>query len=341
MSYSRKASAGSSSESNIDWEGFNQHVADVIGKNTSRIARVVSITDLGKQPRPNFKEKYDASKKEHIDAIKDKGAEVLVGEYYANNKKENGEYISIPLKPNDQVSIVLDFPEVLVNYGKYFDDSGEDRFEAYTAPAMGSWWDKTQGEKGMMLAKGIGLSCAPNKKAKSGWGYALNNTISRLALNCVDKDGKPIYEEEVVDQDFDIGLLLGGICTYTLGATISDCPKKYFNLTVKDCAPKHAQITVPDVPCHIYGLSYAGGNAMEDLARIAKFKPILNTLTLGEGYEKSGLKADFTAYFKTLGNSEEGTGSAKPTATAGQESVTDASQFDDAGDDDDMSMFDE
>jgi len=345
MSYSRKASAGSS-ESNIDWDGFNNHLVEQIGKSQSRVARVLAICDLGKQPRPNFKEKYDPTKKEHIAAIKDKGAEVLVGEYYENNKKVNGEYISIPLKPNDQVSIILDFPEIMINYGKFFDDSGEDRFEPYSAPAMGSWWDKSQGERGMMVAKGIGLSCSPNKKAASGWGYAPNNTISRLAMNCKDVNGKPLCEDEAVDQDFDIGLLLGGVCTYTLGAVIhKEGTKSYFNLTLKDCAPKHDAIPVPDVPCNIYGLSYAGGNDTDALSRICKFKPIMNTLTLGENYEKSGLKADFDAYFKTLNGNDSGggnaTGSATPSGSGGGEAKTDVSQFDDAADqDDDMSMFD-
>jgi hypothetical protein len=345
MAYSRKASetSNSSNSSNIDWEGFNAHLVEAIGKARSRLARVVGIGDLGKQPRPNFKEKYDATNPKHIAAIKDKGATVQIGEYYADNKKQNGEYISTPMTANDQVSILVDFPEVMINYGKFLDDSGEDRFLPYRTPVMGEWWDKTLGEKGMMVAKGIGLSCAPNKKAASGWGYSPNNTIAKLAMNCVDKDGNPIYTGEAVDQDFDIGELMGGICTYTLGAVLHESGgKKYFNQTLKDCAPKHEAIPVPDVPLELFGLSYEGGNDVKALEAFSKFNPIMNTLTLGENYDKSGLKADFDAYFKSLGgnSSSGGEGSASPSASTGEKAATSVEEFDDADGDDDMSMFD-
>lgn len=337
MAYSRKASA-SQGESNIDWEGFNEHLVEVIGSVKSRVAVISGICDLGKQPRDNFKQRYDATKKEHIEALKDRGAEVLQGEFFENNKKVNGEYISIPQRPVDQVAIFATFPEVMVNYGKFFDDSGEDRFEPYTNLVMGNWWNKSAGDKGMMLAKGISLTCGKNDKAASGWGYDAKNTISRLAKNGVDMDNNPICTDAVVDQDFDIGSILGSVCMYSLGAEITKSNgKNYLNITLKDCAPKHEAVPVPKVPIKIFGASYEGGNDADAIKMIMKFKPLMNTLSLGEDWVDSGLKKDIDKMVadnssSASASSNEGTaskGSATPsTTTAPQEDFEDFDDFD-------------
>ena len=169
------------------------------------------------------------------------------------------------------------------------------------------------------------------------------NSYNQIMFGSVDKDGNPIYTGEAVDQDFDIGELMGGICTYTLGAVLHESGgKKYFNQTLKDCAPKHEAIPVPDVPLELFGLSYEGGNDVKALEAFSKFNPIMNTLTLGENYDKSGLKADFDAYFKSLGSNSTsgGEGSASPSASTGEKAATSVDEFDDADGDDDMSMFD-
>lgn len=293
MGYTRKAQAPQT-ESNIDWNGFNKHLVEQIGATDSRIAKVCGIVDIGKQARKNFEEAYDPSKEEHTKAIEERGAEVLNGEYFNDKgKKVSGEYISIPQNPVEQVVVFVAFPEIMINYGKFFDDSGEDRFEPYVCPVGGDWWDKNAGEKGMKLAKGIPLSCTKNDKAKSGWAYSPNNTISKLGLNGVDKDGNPIYEGAVLDQDFDLGSLLGAVCMYTLGAELSD--DKWFNQKIKDCAKKHKAVPVPDVAVPEFGCLWEGGNAKEDLEQVLRFRPVYNAMTQAENWEESGIKAELDA----------------------------------------------
>ena len=339
MSYSRKAQAPQS-ESNIDYKAFDAHRADVIGKADSRVAVISGICDLGRQPRANFEERYDATKPEHIKAIKDKGAKVRENvEFYENNKKTTGDVISIPQTPNDQIALFVSFPECMVNYGKFFDDSGEDRFEPYTSLLMGTFWDKNLGEKGKMVAKGIGLSCVKSDKVESGWAYSPLNTISKLALNCVREDGAAVYSGAAVDQNFDIGLLLGGVCTYSLGSEIN--AKGYFNEKIKDCAKKHQAIPVPDVEVPIFGLSYDGGNSDDAIARASKFNTIRNVLEQGEGWELSGLKKDFDAYFKKNAKTSDDKGAASGGSSASASSAASSTDTDEFDDFDADGMFDE
>jgi len=338
MSYSRKAQAPQS-ESNIDYKAFNEHLVEVIGnKMESRVAVISGICDLGRQPRANFEERYDATKPDHIKALKDRGAEVKENvEFYEKNQKTRGDLISIPQNPNDQIALYVSFPECMVNYGKFFDDSGEDRFEPYTTILMGTYWDKNLGEKGKMLAKGIGLSCTKNDKSPSGWAYSPLNTISKLALNCVRADGAAVYSGTVVDQDFDIGELLGGVCTYSLSAEIND--KGYFNEKVKDCAPKHKMIPVPDETVAIFGLSYGGGNDDDSIARAMKFATVRNTLEQGEGWATSKLKEEVDAFFKKKGGNAGGSASASASASASS-AASKADEEDEFDDFDADGMFD-
>ena len=77
-------------------------------------ARVSMIVDLGIQDRDNFEERYDANKQEHIDALADRGAELVTPTY---GDLKGVECISIPQSPKQGVAVFVDLVEETVDYG--------------------------------------------------------------------------------------------------------------------------------------------------------------------------------------------------------------------------------
>lgn len=282
--FSKKASDRSSGgSSNVDWDGFNDHLLEQIGEEEeNRIAILSGLIDLGVQERPDYVEEYTGTKKQE--------AALKAGTSHLDEEEEN---IITPLKPTEQIAIMADFPEIMVNYGKFFSKDGEDDWKPYRHLITNEWWDKGAREK---LAKGVSLSCKPDDKADSGWAYDRKSTISKLAV------ATGVVPKAPVDQNFDIGELLGGVFTMDVSAEEDG---KYVNIKVKNISKKHDKIPVPDHDVVPFGVMLEGGNDEEDLKQIRA--SVKNTLKRAKGWETSGLKAELDALESSSSSSNTNT----------------------------------
>lgn len=281
MGFSKKASKGSSSNvSNVDWDAFNEHLLEQIGEEVeSRVGIISGIIDLGVQPRPDYVEEYTGTKKQD--------AQLKSGRSYLDADEEN---IITELKPVDQVAIFVDFPEIMINYGEFFND-GEDDWKPYRHLITGENWDKQENK---MFAKGVSLSCKPDDKAPSGWGYDRKSTISKLAI------GSGVIKRAPVDQNFDIADLMNGVITMDLVAEESG---KYVNIKATNISSKHPAIPVPEHDIECFGIGLDGDNDADTLKFIRA--SIRNTLERAQGWETSGLKAELDAQEKAATKASE------------------------------------
>lgn len=271
MGYSKKASKPQSS-SNADWDGFNEHLLEQIGEaSEARIGILSGIIELGIQERPDFVEKYKGTKAQDAKLKND-------NTYLSEDETE----IITEMSPAEQVAFYADFPEIQINYGKFFSADGEDDWKPYRHLLTNTYWD--QGSK-QMLAKGAALSCRKDDKAPSGYAYDGKSTISKLALFT------KAVEKAPVDQDFELGDLLGGVFTLNLQAVKDD---KYVNIKGTGIGSKHAQLPTPEYDLEPFGISFDGDNEPEDIKQVRV--QLWNTIKRAKNWETSGLKKDLEAY---------------------------------------------
>lgn len=272
--FSKKASDRSGGGgSNVDWDAYNDHLLEQIGEEEeNRIAVVSGLIDLGIQDRPDYVEEYKGTKAQE--------AALKSGKSRLDEDEEN---IITPLKPTEQIAIMADFPEIMINYGKFFSKDGEDDWKPYRHLITGEWWDKSARK---MLAKGVSLSCKPDDKSESGWAYDRKSNISKLAV------ATGVVAKAPVDQNFDIGELLGGVFTMDVSAEESK-DGKHINVKVKNISKKHEKIPVPDHDIEPFGVMFDGDNDEESLKQLRA--SVKNTLERAQGWETSGLKAELDA----------------------------------------------
>jgi hypothetical protein len=273
MAYSKKVEK-KASESNVDWDAFNEHLLEQIGEDgQSQVAILSGIMDLGIQERPDHEEPYKGST-EQDKSLADERSYL----------SEDEETIITPAKPVDSVALYADFPDVEVNYGKFFSKDAVDEWRPYRHLITNTWWDSSAK---LMVAKGAALSCRPNPKAESGWAFDGKSTISRLAT-CTG-----VVRKGPVDQNFDIGELLGGVFVMDLQA-VRD--KEYINIKALNIGTKHIAIPNPEYDLEPFGISFSGGNDDSALQQVRA--NIRATMARALNWDDSGLKADFENYEK-------------------------------------------
>jgi hypothetical protein len=255
-----KASKGTSTgSSDVDWVAFNKHLQEVLGEEEQQVAILSGIIDVGIQYREDLTVAYEG--KEIQEKALEEGRATL---------SEDESKLTIQMSPVGQVVLIADFPDLMVNYGKYF--AGEDEFKPYRTLVGGSW----EG-----IAKGINMN---SKKINGVWQFDPKSTISKLAKFCDGVSG-------AVPQDYDIGNLLGEAFAMDVGVKDVD-GKLYVN--AKNVNRKHKMVEVPEHNIEPFGISFGGGNDPKDLFNING--QVYKLLEKAVGWNESGLKKELDAY---------------------------------------------
>lgn len=272
------------STSNADWEGFNQHLLEVIGEDVeSQIGVISGIVDLGLQKRDSYVEKYKGTPEQD---------KKLEGNY--TYLSEDGEEIITELSDAKQIAIMVDFPELMVNYGKYLSEDGEDDFKPYRHLITNQWWNDT---KKQMEAKGVSLTCRKSEKTPSGYAYDEKSTISKLAISS-KKSSKPVC------QDFEVLDLLGGYITMNINAEESK-DGKYVNVNAKDISGVHKSINTDDIEYDLepFAVLFDYENSDECLKQLRE--SIKNTMKKAINWEDSAVKKQLEDLAKEYQNSKK------------------------------------
>jgi hypothetical protein len=330
MSFSMKAQKPTGG-SNVDWSGWAEHQIEVIGtQSKSRIAIISGLVDLGVQEREPFQVPHDEAKPDQLKALEEGRATLGLGKH--PKKKTQCEMIVIPQKPAPQLAIVLDFPEIMLNYGKFFGKEGKDEFRPYRYVYGG--------EFNKVLSSPSSVTCMVNDKAECGASYAGTNMIAKFAVATGSVEG------QLVEQTFPIEKLLGGVCTINSWVKVTEKgDNKYVNFGCKDPSPKHEMIPVPDVKVEPFGISFYEDNSEESLNNIKSFtfKALRETIKKATDYDT---KCTLKPWIEALeggntsnqggseGNTNKAPSQAAQTATEVQstpkvEASTDFEDFDD------------
>lgn len=275
MTFKKKAQVpkqSSNQESNIDWEGFNNHVYEAImeatdnGENTNQVCFISGIVDTGKQPPLEPYTVYDlAEEGTELAAKQQKLLDADFGCYVEDGK------LYIPEKPVDSVVFFVDFPDIKINYSKYFGDGTEEP-KPYRELLAGEW-DKVATYTALM----------PDTS-----GYGGKSRISKLAKATGVTKGNP-------PADFDVGELLGQPFTMDIEVNRGGDKGQYVNVRVSNPSSKHKAIPVPEHDVVPFGVMMNGGNDEEAIKQIYRKSTLLRRLEMAEEWETSDLKKEIEA----------------------------------------------
>lgn len=295
--YSMKAGSDNAG-SNADWEGFNQELKEKIGELDSRIGIISGIVDLGIQTMPDteFEYKGDASQQKLLSEDK--------VEKYGNHIRtdEDGkEWLVLPQKPCRNFAILADFPEIDIDYGKFFSEDGESQVRPYRHILNGEWFKMIDGKRYNVV--NLKASCNKKENKDKVWTFGEKSYIAKLAKACGVAD-------QVLDAQMDVGYLMEEYCMFPLGVEEKN---GYINVKIESPAPKHKSIPDPEwnaTPCFI---NFFGENDEESLKTLKA--SVKNTMAMARNFKDSDVRKqlealgnDFSKFSSFWVDDEEGEG---------------------------------
>lgn len=271
----------------VDWDELNKHVVEAAGTATKprSIPGVISgIYDLGEQNLPDAAVPFTGTKEDEANEMIAKP-----DTYFEDGVDDKGKPCRLkryPQKPVQQVAIAVDFPQVLVDKGKFFGNSkplplrmllnGE-----FTLP----------GEKVRVVGKpyNIRVTNHAEKGEKALWALAKNNGIHKLADACGILDDNGLFRPERLHE------LLGKVAQFQFQVWMKPGKtgdKKFFTETIKLVGMVPEGVPLPEIPDGIlHGVNLYGNNDPEAVKQLRV--AVKNTIKRANNYEGSDLQRAF------------------------------------------------
>lgn len=162
MAFKKAKSRTQKRESNVDWEGFNNHLAErvqqAIDENGPNMVCFVSLlVDSGIQPPLEKYREYEWEDSEQQNKL------------LSNPKVDcyvEGKTFYIVNRPSDSIIMAVDFPSIMVDYGFYF-NNGESEERPYRHLLAGIWEGVAQYTSYQPAADGFSPLSMVSKVAKA------------------------------------------------------------------------------------------------------------------------------------------------------------------------------
>lgn len=222
MGFKKKAKAPKS-QSNVDWNKFNEHleerVEEAVDENGANLDCFVSMmVDSGTQPPDEEYSEYKWEDNEQQNKLlkKDFGCKVV------------NDIFMIPNQASDSVIIAVDFPDIMVDYGKFFSEDGTSDERPYRHLLAGEW----QGVAGV------------TRLAPKADGYTPRSMVTQIAkaANLV-KGGK-------VPANFDLSQLMGAVFTMDVELHAEEKGDNFYvNVRAKNVSARSKKL--PPLECEI------------------------------------------------------------------------------------------
>ncbi|AHK11586.1 hypothetical protein S140_179 [Shewanella sp. phage 1/40] len=319
-------------ESNIDWDEVNNYQAEVLGIGKHQlIGTISSLVDLGIQPRAEQVVLWDAKAQGdsgwRLEVYEDSGIQKDESARLEMRKYRGKEQECLVYQPKDvaQMAIAVDFPEKMMNLGKFFNPEG-DQTEKPFRDIIGNngfgGFRIIDGRRTNVIAKPFNLlETNVNSKKKdtpAHFAFAKNSMLYSLADYCGVLDDNENFHIK------DIGKLLGKVCMFEVEVkwntwkdkTTGEEKRKLETniLPSSRMSPRDLSYFESDLKAKIDqdgygGLLFSGGNRERDLkeARAA----VINTMQLATNWDTSKLKGELEAVKSGGGNG----GSSTPQST--------------------------
>lgn len=285
----------------VDWDGLNSHVIEMAktqDKARSVPGIISGIIDLGEQNLEDAEQVFTGDANAEAAAIADKPLT-----YFKDGFDDKGKPCRLkcwPQKPVQQMAVTIDFPQVMVDKGKFFGNSNPQPLRLllnreFTLP----------GDKTKIVASPYNIRETKHDigGGKSTWAFAKNNGLHKLADACGLLDSNGLFTKNR------IGELLGKVAQFQFQVFMK--PGKnggsFFQEVVKLVGMVPEGVPLPEAPeGTLYGVNLYAPNDAEAVKQLRVC--IKNHIKRANNYEGSILKTELEA----LEGNRQGTDSTAP-----------------------------
>lgn len=266
---------------NIDFEALSAYVVEAVGcedKPEAMIGIVSGVIDLGLQAQEDAKMVWtgDAASEAEELAKNDK-------QYFETLPDDKGNpvrYKRWAVKPQRCVALNIDFPDTMVNRGKFFDEDGVGEDLPFRGLLNNEF-----GLKGVGKVVGKPFSLREQRNDDGTWGFKNNTILFKLAQatnQLVDGNFKPAM----------LGNLIGEAAMFNVHVFLNEhAGKKYLNekLSFNGPVPKAMQKMIPvldDKFMHV--VNFKGEQDLEVLKNLRQ--SVINTMKQAEDFVGSDVE---------------------------------------------------
>ena len=314
MAFKKKAKKPQSA-SNVDWNKFNRHIEErveaAIEENGVNMECYVSmLIDSGTQPAqdPFTEYEWEDSDQQNKLLKKDFGCYVEDGKFY------------IPNRPMDSIILAVDFPDIMVDYGRFFSEDNTSEERPYRHFLAGDW----EGVAGYTAAI-VGKDGA----------YSARSTITKIAK------AANLVKGSKVKEDFNIGDLMGAVFTMDVEVSSEEKGDKFYT-KVKATNLSARSKKLPPLECDIecigimMNLDEDDEPYVEEELRQINSK-VIKRLEMAEEWEDSDLKKALEKLGKlsSASSSSSSKGENKKPASSSKKKSVEQEPDEELGEDDD------
>ena len=274
----------------IDWDGLNNYIVETCGLQDGEtlVGYLSAIYDLGIQT-PNDSE-YESTLSDEEEA-----AEIAKNPavYFKDGKNDKGEKVRLkcaPSKPFQHVTFAVDFPEIMLDKGKFFgDDGGAKPLRLYLG---GDFW------MGKEIGKVVQNPFSMKNTTKTGaWSFDSKATIYKMAVGAkLIKDGEPFESKR-------IGELLGKSLQWKVKIDLTESKGKFYLNQKIGYAAGLGRGQQPIEP--VMELVYVGFNKDNDAQSVNEIPShIVNTMKRASNFEGSKLQQQLVGSGASTGQAE-------------------------------------
>lgn len=310
----------------IDWDGLNSHVIEMAktqDKARSVPGVVSGIIDLGEQTLDDAEQVFVGDAAAEAKAIAEKPAT-----YFKDGFDDKGKPARLkcwPQKPCQQMCITIDFPQAMVDKGKFFGNSNPQPLRMllnreFTLPGVNT----------KIVASPYNIKEMKHDigGGKTVWAFAKNNGLHKLADACGLLDSNGLFTKNR------IGELLGKVAQFQFQVYMKPGKKagtEYFTESVKLVGMVPEGVPLPEAPAGtLYGVNFFPKSGANDPEAVKQLRAcIKNHIKRAINYDESIIKRELEAL--EGGNTSQAAPqeAAKPTGITPSAPVDDEDGFDD------------
>lgn len=319
------ASNSGESKSKVDYEGMNKEIINTVKaeKKKSVVGVVSGLIHLGKQPQEDAKMKWEGSEEAEREAI------VSYPEtYFENGFDDKGNpcrFKRWPQKPLDAVAITVDFPQYLVDKGKYFGEENSKPLpfrmllNGEFVPKGGKYGDRTLGRP--FFLKSL-------KRPDGKWSIKDNNTLYKMCT------AAGVIEDKAVLNQEDLTGLIGKPLMFEICVQMRE--GKFYDEYIKFVGSVPEGLPIPECPEDVlYLVQINQEDTPETRGYVKQLRlSVRNQLKRATNYEGSVLESQINELFSYQQNSSGST-----TEVAHNKDVQQSTESDDLDDDSDPFDF--
>lgn len=266
---------------NIDFEALSQHVVDAVGcaeKPEALIGIISGVIDLGLQKQEDAKMVWTGDAASELEELAKNDKQYF--ETLPNDQGVATRYKRWEVKPQRCAAIVVDFPSVMVNRGKFFDEDGVGEELPFRGLLNNEF-----GLKGVGKIVGKAYSLREQRNDDGSWSLKNNTILFKLgqATNqLVDGKFKPAH----------LGNLIGEAAMFNVHVFLNEHGgKKYLNekMSFNGPVPKMMQSMVPKLDEKFMHVVNFTGEQDEAVLKTLR-QSIINTMKMAEDFEGSDLQ---------------------------------------------------